>query len=135
MPEQEAGERGKKIKISSGVFPLDASAFLSIQEQMSAFPPGDAAPPVDVVFFFFSLKGGQDINEVQQPLCRSHSLQDIDDMMMCARACACASLFAVTDDSLRLLHGARQPLSPIHLCFANRQFVDVSLDLICSVSL
>lgn len=115
-------------------FPLNASAFLSIQEQMSAFPPGDTAPPLDIVIFF-PLKGGKDINEVQQPLCRSHSLQDIDNMMMCARLCACASLFAVTDDSLRLLHGARQPLSPIHLCFANRQFVDVSLDLICSVSL
>lgn len=47
---------------------------------------GRSAPLGHCFFFFFSFKGGQDINEVQQPLCRSHSLQDIDDMMMCACA-------------------------------------------------
>lgn len=60
MPEQEAGEKKKK-------FPLDASAFLSIQEQMSAFPPGDAAPPLDIVFFFSFLKGDKTLMR-----CSSH---------------------------------------------------------------
>lgn len=102
------------------------------------------------------LKRTRGVNEVQQPLCKNRLCtrhcryyDACTPMCVCVRACTSPRLFVLwwlmspspcymghASLSLSLLLPLTLSLSLfIHLCFANRQFVDVSLDLICSVSL
>ena len=55
------------------------------------------------------------IYEVQQPLCKTHSVQGIANMV-------CVCVYVMTD--LWPWHWACKCLFPMHLCFAHRQFVD-----------
>lgn len=100
------------------------------------------------------LKRTRGVNEVQLLLCKSRLFtrhcrynDTCTPMCACVRACTSPSLccgdwwvpLSATWGVPAFLSLSNSSFSQsslfIHLCFANRQFVDVSLDLICSVSL